>query len=66
MDFGKCKACKADIAWIMTENGKKCPLDREPEKRYVLTLSGTWKMVDTYVSHFATCPQEAMFRKETT
>ena len=64
MDYANCKACKAEIIWIMTENGKKCPLDREPEKRWVFTLSGTWKLVDTYISHFATCPSEDLFREK--
>ena len=64
MDYAKCRGCKADIIWIVTENGKKCPLDRKPEKRWVMTLKGTWKLVDTYISHFATCEQEQLFRKD--
>ena len=72
MDYANCrggvgrKGCGAPIIWITTENGKKCPLDREPEKRYVMTLRGDWKMVDTYVSHFATCPNAALFREKKT
>ncbi len=58
MDYAIHKACKREIIWVMTENGKKTMLDREPEKMWVFTLSGTWKMVDCYRSHFATCPQD--------
>lgn len=64
MDYAKCKGtdCGAEIIWIKTEAGKNHPVDRKPEKRWVLTLSGAWKLVDTYGTHFNTCPAEAMFR----
>ena len=62
MDLSTCKTkgqrrgCGADIYWIVTEAGKKHPIDREPEKMWVMTLSGDWKMVDCFRSHFASCP----------
>lgn len=73
-----CKSCGAEIVWIRTQAGKPHPLDAKPEKRWValgdLTCGGPiddrmdaashgWSLVDTYVSHFATCPHAAEHRK---
>lgn len=68
MNYATCKGkdCGAEIIWIKTENDKNHPVDRKPEKMWVMTLSGRWKLVDCYRSHFGTCPAEAMFRKDKT
>lgn len=56
----KCRSCGAPIVWGVTSNGKRIPLDAEPEVRFVFQdaddpkkLGGAMK---TYQSHFATCP----------
>ena len=66
----KCKSCDAVIIWAETEKGTRIPLNIKPEKRFILTGDGSWgdtqvaTMVDTYVSHFATCPDAGKFRKK--
>jgi hypothetical protein len=72
MDSGTCLGCGARISWAVTEKGKVIPLN-PPEKRFImkmvadvetLTHVATVQLVETYVSHFATCPKAADFRKE--
>lgn len=68
--MAKCKTCQQEIVWGKTEAGKNVPLD-PPEKRYIradltgdLATEDDYIMVDTHVSHFATCPQADQHRKE--
>lgn len=61
-----CKGCGAEIRWVISENGKRMPLDAKPEKRFVILVDSYHEVVrleDTYVSHFATCPKAKEFRK---
>lgn len=62
MNKGTCKTCKAPILWAKTENGKAVPLDAEPIKRFI-EEGEVVKLVDTYVTHFATCPQADQHRR---
>jgi hypothetical protein len=39
------------------------PLDFPGEKRIVVDEDGVLHIVDTYISHFATCPNAAQHRK---
>ncbi|MGO9056372.1 MAG: hypothetical protein ACLQU2_03180 [Candidatus Binataceae bacterium] len=66
MRHAKCRGCGADILWAKTLAGKAVPLDAKPEKRFVLTgmSEDGVKLIDSYLSHFVTCPQAAAFRKE--
>jgi hypothetical protein len=63
-----CRSCGADILWIETEIGKAMPIDATPEKRIILRpVGGTsrvGKVVDTYISHFATCPEADQHRRK--
>jgi hypothetical protein len=63
---GQCKSCSAHVLWVVTESGARMPLDAEPERRFVVD-SGTNPMRarvrNTYVSHFATCPNAERWRK---
>jgi hypothetical protein len=67
----KCKSCGAEIMWIKTENLKASPLSVKSKiKRWVVPAefsqgweSGVAIQVDTYVSHFADCPDAAQHRK---
>lgn len=52
-----CRACNARIAWIVTPNGKKLPLDVDRGEQLD---SGELKCVP----HFATCPQADRFREK--
>jgi hypothetical protein len=59
-----CRSCGASILWAETEVGKRIPLDSTPEHRLVIsTVSGKARVMPTYISHFATCPNAAAHRK---
>lgn len=66
MNAGTCNSCGARILWSLTENGKKVPLN-PPEKRFVCYMPSDSaehvKIVETYISHFVTCPSAASHRK---
>jgi hypothetical protein len=64
-----CKGCNAAIVWSTTEAGKAVPLNTPPEKRYIMIFPHDGsreyvKLVETWMSHFVTCPQAAEFRKK--
>lgn len=71
-DVATCRSCGAQIRWVMTESGKRMPVDAKPEKRIVIDPLGerlgsdapTARVVDTYVSHFATCAFAAQHRRK--
>lgn len=54
---GRCRGCGAAIAWIVTDKGRRMPVNLEE-----------WRPTDgTSVrgeSHFATCPDAKRFRKK--
>jgi hypothetical protein len=72
----RCSACNAPIFFAPSEkSGKPMPLDAEPELRVVLvnhlgmpvsarTANARAQVVETYLSHFATCPSANRFRKK--
>ncbi len=68
--MSRCKTCGQSIQWAVTEAGKKVPLDHPPENRFVKTnrhlpdVELHVRMTETYVSHFATCPQADQHRKK--
>lgn len=70
-----CKSCGAEIIWVKTRGGKAMPLDAKPEKRMVLVgFEGAQvgdqdptpiaEVQDTYLSHFATCPNADQHRRK--
>jgi hypothetical protein len=78
-DARKCRTCGASIWWVITENGKRMPLDTKATPggnihlydgtAYVLDVKGQ-AIVEhrgngdpLYTSHFATCPQADAHRK---
>ena len=65
-----CKSCGANIVWSKTEAGKAAPLNQPPEKRFIMFIKPDGceyvKMVETWVSHFATCPDANQHRKPST
>ena len=48
----QCRSCGADVIWIITEAGKRMPVDAAPG-----LIPGE------HTSHFATCPQANDWRK---
>jgi len=55
-----CHECGMPLIWAVTDGGKRVPLDAKPEKRFIITGHAGGDnlgcMVDTYITHFATCP----------
>lgn len=73
MEAATCKSCGAQIAWVVTESGKRMPLDYAPQQ---MLMSGSFVVDETfegnpvarsvkavYISHFATCPNAASHRR---
>ena len=58
-----CKSCGAKVTWAKFKSGKPAILDFPPEKRIVVDEDGVARILDTYISHFATCPNAAHHRK---
>jgi len=62
----KCKSCDAPVVWAKNSKGTFIIMDAKPEKRIVIDQvngEALCKMVDTYISHFATCPDHKKWRK---
>lgn len=57
-----CKGCGAEVVWAKTTSGKAMPLDAKAERRFILRDENA-ALVETYTSHFATCPKASEFRK---
>ncbi|HUT56645.1 MAG TPA: hypothetical protein VNA25_02095 [Phycisphaerae bacterium] len=64
LDIQACHSCGRAIVWEVTFKGARVPLDHPPEKRYVRNDEGKMVIVDTWLSHFATCPQAQDWRKK--
>ena len=72
-EWACCKSCGAPLDWQRLERGgKPIPLDPEPRADGNLYLDGglvrhvdlfTPRNVTRYVTHFATCPDAAAWRK---
>lgn len=63
---GSCRSCGASILWVETSTGKRMPLDFDPERRFVIEAGAEQmraRLRNTYVSHFATCPNADQHRK---
>lgn len=77
MERSKCKSCDKPIVWLKHETtGKNHPVDADPSSMGNLVIdveNGTYRQakegeqfpagVWQYMSHFATCPDAAKFRK---
>ncbi len=61
-DAGECRSCGALIYWVTMPSGKKMPVNRGRESRVVFQ-EGEWRVLGSYVSHFATCKQADQWRK---
>lgn len=65
LDSGRCKGCGAAILWVRMPSGKPMPLDPIPQKRVTLSAGpvAVGAVVDTYMPHWATCPNPPQRRK---
>lgn len=76
--MAQCASCKADVLWVVTERGKRMPLDTKPDPQGNIVLGqddlvehrqvayvrppGTYPIM--YRSHFVTCPHAPAWRKK--
>lgn len=69
-----CRSCGRPVVWKLTESGKRMPIDPAPvddgnvvklddDRVHVLHADESPGDADTYVSHFATCPNATAHRK---
>jgi hypothetical protein len=65
--MANCRSCGAEIIWGKSENNKAIPLSvKSKEKRFIFDIeygADAVFNVDTYLSHFADCPNAAQHRK---
>ena len=61
-DPALCRSCGARIVWVRLESGKRCPLDIEPKRGYLMT-GDVPELIEIYETHFTTCPQADQHRK---
>lgn len=63
----RCRSCEAEIKWITMASGKAMPVDVPGEKRVVVFMGvdgvEAGRVVDTYTSHFVTCPDADKHRR---
>lgn len=68
---GTCRSCGAEVVWVTllpkdpSKPGKPHPLDAKPIGRAAVRFGSTGRkarIVDTYASHFSTCPNAADHR----
>lgn len=65
----ECRGCGAKIFYARSENFADIPLDAKPTKVMVIQPLGPGetqhrcRLVDGFLSHFATCPDADKFRK---
>jgi hypothetical protein len=62
---GTCRGCGAPVLFVTSAvSGKAMPLNQRAEKRLVVGEDGKARVVDTYLSHFSTCPKADEFRRK--
>ena len=74
----RCRSCGAEVVWVVTEKGKKMPLDRDPSPdgrfakvrvdengdRLVRFVRDEERIGEKlYQSHFETCPNADRHRR---
>lgn len=61
-----CKSCGAELLWGVNKvSGKRIPLSvKSMERRFIASLmDDSVVMTETYLSHFADCPDAVQHRK---
>ena len=64
MNSRPCKACGTPIVFVKTPSGKTQVLDETTKEKRVAVIDDVAHMVDTYLSHYATCPNAKEFRRK--
>lgn len=60
----KCRGCGELIRFVNMKTGGAMPLNIKPVKFIQVDERGIGRMVEGYVSHFATCEKADDFRKK--
>ena len=69
----ECKSCGAELAFVRSEAGRWMPLDLAPDPAGNIVLRGAVAHIlqkgessnePRYLSHFVTCPEAGIFRRE--
>lgn len=72
--MARCASCNAAVVWVVTEAGKRMPVDAVPSDKGNLILRDgkalheskvpeAERPAERYTSHFATCPQGEKWRR---
>ncbi len=65
--MSNCKSCGREIKWLKTKLGRNIPVDvprfEDGESAHEAVTTSIEFNPDHMVSHFATCPDAAKFRK---
>ncbi len=64
----KCRSCAQAVKWVRMSTGGRMLVNLPAEKRVVLTDHGdpnqeVGEVLDTYTSHFVTCPKANEHRR---
>ena len=76
--MSQCSSCGAAIRWVVTEAGRRMPVDETPTTTGTIEVTGNAARVLSpieaaitrgehgrlYTSHFATCPHAATHRRK--
>lgn len=61
----KCRSCDQPVKWVLMATGGRMLVNLPAEKRVVIDpFQNVAKIMDTYVSHFATCPKADEHRRK--
>jgi len=64
--MARCRSCEAEIFWVtMDGTGKKMPIDAHPNPMVLVVSPDRTRarFVESWTSHFITCPNADMHRK---
>jgi hypothetical protein len=75
-EVARCASCEAPVIWVVTEKGKRMPIDAKPDPvngRFRILKGDSVDFVKDseleanvkplFASHFATCPDSASWRR---
>jgi hypothetical protein len=63
--MNQCNSCGAEIIWMTSAAGRTIPLSAASrEMRLVVVGDNQVRMMATYLSHFADCPNAELHRKK--
>ena len=63
--YGKCKSCGAEVYWgCSAKSGRPTPVNARPVRNQIVgQRTGKLHTVETWIPHWATCPNAAQHRR---